>query len=254
MSGFGNRGPRGAAGAAGANGADGDDGADGLSAPDWAAHADAAPVIGDWFSASTIGAATGVYKESRELGIRMRTDKAADGVTDTDGDRVQGLLHAVDAGNFIVGIRVAFDATATPITDAISTLEGTVVFVDGDSVADDSFVGMGHYWTATYMRSPTTFRRLQNVAGANRFETGTANTLVSSPAWGGGVFDFFFVRSGTDLRGYVGAPGAIPQLAYTWTVSAGAGQLGVRIQHSAGTPVDLMAVIQAYRVFTTLPW
>lgn len=249
----GSAGPAGATGAAGAQGAQGPAGADGLSAPDWAAHEDGVPVIGDWFSASTVGGATGVYKESRELGVRMRTDKAVNGTTDTDGNRVQGLLHAVSAGDFIVGIRVAFDAVNTPITDAISTLEGTAVFVDGASAANDSFVGIGNYWTATFMRQAI-FRRLQNVAGANRFETATANTIVSSPGLGGGPFDFFFVRTGTSLAGFVGAPGAIPQLAYTWTVSAGAGMLGVRIQHSAGTAVDCMALIQGYRVFASLPW
>lgn len=227
-------------------------------APDWAADSDAAVVAGDWVSASTLGAATGVYKATRTLGLRMRTDKAVDGATDTDGDRVQGLLHAAAAGDWVIGLRVSFDRPGVLVADASTALAGMLVFVDGTgaTAADDSsWYGIGNYWSGVGFTQPSLLR-FSNTAGASRFETyGAFATLLNAPGVGAGPYDVFFVRTGTALDIYMGPIGGAPALVHTYTVTAGAGYIGLRIQHQLGVAHDLMATIMAYRDdLAEVPW
>lgn len=221
---------------------------------DWAAHADAVTVAADWTSASAAGAATGVYKEDRALGVRMRTDKAVDGATDTDGARVQGLTHPVGAGNFVVGLRLSIDRTATQLAATpAGAYESGVVFVDGDDVDADGFFGFMLYWSSTAYLSHEVYR-ITDAGGGDKFETRSFTSLLSSPGLGPGPYDVFFVRSGTTLTAYAGQAGGVPQQVYSWTVTAGAGLLALRVQHhNAGMP-DIMPVIHAYRSFAEVPW
>lgn len=229
-------------------------GASVTQALDWADHADAVTVAADWTSASAAGGATGVYKEDRPLGVRMRTDKAVDGVTDTDGARVQGLTHPVAAGDVVIGLRLSIDRTATQMSATpAGAYEAGVVFIDGDSVDDDGFFGFMQYWSSTAFAAHDLYR-ITDSGGADKFETRSFNLLLSSPGLGAGPYDVFFVRTGTTLTAYAGPAGSVPQEVYSWTVTAGAGLLALRVQHhNAGMP-DIMPVVHAYRVMDEVPW
>lgn len=219
-------------------------------APDWAAHASAAIVAGDWVSTHTLGGATEVYKEARTLGLRMRTDKAADGATDTNGDRVQGLAHAVGAGDFVVCMRLDFLRPGVGAADASTAIAAAVALIDGTgaTAADDSsWYGVGNYYSGVGMTSPSVLR-FSNTAGASRFESyGTFATILNAPGLGAGPYDVVFARSGTTLDTYMGAAGGAPALVYSYTVSAGAGYIAVRIAHQLGVSHDMQALVLAYR-------
>lgn len=243
-------GPPGATGAAGANGAAG---ADGQDAPGWAVGYETAAA--DWTDTDTIGGATGVYKTDRTLGVRMRTDKAADGATDTDGNRVQGLVRSIAGGDFVVGMRLSFDRPGVTADTTSTAIKAAAVFVDGADVSTAAWYGVGNYYSGVTLLSPSVLR-FANEAGADRFESYAAfATILNAPGVGVGPYDVFLVRSGTTLTFYMGLAGGVPQAIYSWTVTAGAGLIGLRVAHQADVAHDLMPVILAYRDdFAEVPW
>lgn len=243
----------GPAGPAGADGADGADGTDGTSAPDWVTDV---PLVAEWTTASAYGAATSVHKRARELGVQMATNKAQDGTTDTDGNRVQGLLRAVAAGDFVLGMRVAFNRPGVYVDTTSTAIAALVVFVDGTDVDTASWYGVGNYYSGVGFTSPTLYR-FKNESGANRFETYDSGfaAVLAAAAHGAGPYDVFFVRTGTTLDTYVGPAGGVPQLVSSSTVTGGAGLFGLRMEFQIGVGHDMTALIMGYSdELEEVPW
>lgn len=213
------------------------------AAGDWAEGNVAS--AGDWASASTWGAATSVYHEATDLGVRMRTDKDSDGVTDTNGNRVQGLLRTVSAGNFEARFRVSWDRAASAAGDGPSAYDGSVVFVDGQDVDASSHYSVGMYWGGDTLQNGD-INRYENTAGADRFESRSFANLFSTAIFGTGPVDVFLRRTGTTLEVLMCSGGGVPNLVYSWTVSADAGLVGLRTQHYLGIATDLYMTIHAY--------
>lgn len=216
------------------------------AAGDWAeGHA---AVSGEWTSASTYGAATSVYHEATDLGVRMRTDKADDGVTDTNGNRVQGLLRTIAAGDFEARFRVSWDRTGVAASAGPSAYEASVVFVDNPGDVDaGSHYSVGIYWGGDTLPNGD-INRYENTSGANRFESRSFSNLFSTAIFGTGPVDVFLRRTGTTLAALMCTAGGVPQLMHSWTVSAGAGLVGLRAQHFLAIANDLYMTIHAYEV------
>lgn len=249
----GEQGPQGEEGPAGEQGPAGADGED-AGGPGWVTAA-ALTTPADWTDAFALGSLVSVFKEAVTLGVRMRTDKASDGTTDTDGNRVQGLLRSVPAGDFVVGLRFCLDRPGVAIGDTSTVVQGGPVFVDGEDAGDSSWYALQNYWSTAAWNNPTLYR-MEEEDGADRFDSAAYafGAILNAPALGVTPYDAFIQRSGTTLKMYLCPAGDVPQLAYTWTVTAGAGLVGLRLQHQSGVAHDLMAVIQAFDTFGDLPW
>jgi hypothetical protein len=255
----------GRAGPAGAAGADGDDGpqgpqgdpgADGVSGYDWAspeyeAAGDllSAVATGDFTDIASYGGATSVYKAAccDSEAVRMRTDLQSDGSTAASGNRAQGLVRSVASGDFVIGVRFSLFRVGQRADASSSVVLGGPVFVDGTDASADSWYGAMLYYSGSGEMAPALYQ-VQNESGSSRFETydgsyallGTLYNLV-------GAFDGIYERSGTSLKLHLCTARGQPMQVGSWTVSTGAGLMGLRIQHAGGTGDNLQGNIRAYR-------
>lgn len=238
------------AGGGGAGGGGGGESAIG----DWAAGG-TVPAPDDFVDTSTIGGATSVLKEVADIGLRVRTDKLANG-NDADGDRVQGVVKATPAGNFVLGMRVAFHRPGVTVEEATTAIAAAVCFVDGANVSTASWYSVGLYLSGVGMPGATAYR-FARASGASRFES--YDLALTAGVLGAGVmatgpFDVFFVREGTTLSAYMGPVGGAPPLIRTWVVSEDEGSAGVRIAHQLSVAHDMQATIIAWKLLDAIPW
>ena len=243
------QGPQGAGGSAGSQGSQGAQGA-GASASnplDWADPANA--VAGDqltvvdpalWTDASTIGGSTASTLTA--VGSRYMRVVTSGG----SGNRAQGALIAVPAGDFIRAMRIGFRRSVLGGI-ASNTLNAGPVFVDGANVGSASWYGPASYWGSQNDFAMSGYA-LQNEAGANRWETydGSYASLWTNEnliQW-----DVIIARVGTTLTIYWGPQRGQMNSVKSWTVSAGAGLVGVRTEVMSGSPDSVDVFVYAYRV------
>lgn len=249
------QGPQGAAGANGTPGAQGAQGAQGAAGSGAAGPWDWADpfyeVAGDqlsavdpalWTDPSTIGGLTAAtYTQPQSRIMRIDTSGA--------GDRAQGALIAVPAGDFVRCMRLGFQRNVLS-TAASSVLVAGPVYVDGADVGNKSWCGPGVYWLGgDFSNQGYVF---DNAAGANRWENYDPGTFGS--VWGGKYIvecDCAIVRSGVFVSFYWGTVRGQLNKMKTWTMSAAAGYVGVRCQVLAGSPDRVDALIYAYRASLT---
>lgn len=211
---------------------------------DWAAQA-TPTAAADWSSASAFGAATSVFIEDGDYGVRISTDRASNGAA-TNGSRVQGALQSMPAGDFEFRMRASLDRRDVTAVEAVNGYEATFIFVDGDNVDDDSNYGVGIYFGNDTVASAD-INRYSNTAGANRFESRSYDaTLSNTPLFGIGPLDISITRSGTSVTVSMCNAGGVPQALYTWTsLSTEAALAGVRIQHFSDVATDLHVCVAA---------
>lgn len=246
--GAGAQGPQGAPGAAGAQGAQGAQGASGSSAAgpwDWAdpfyeSGGDQLAAVDPnlWTDASAIGGATACTLTQVQSRI-MRVD------TSGAGNRVQGALIAVGAGDFVRLLRLGFQRNVSALASS-SVVLGGPAFVDGADVSTASWYGGGIYWGGTdYANSGYTF---DNTSGAARWESYDGGTY--GVIWGtlpSCACDCAFVRVGTTLTLYWADMRGQLNAVRSWTVSAGAGYVGVRASVLLGSADNVNILVYAYR-------
>ena len=228
---------------------------------DWAAGL-SVEVSADWTDAGSEGGLITTHLEDRTLGVRIRTDLKSDGVTPVAGNRVQGAIRAIAGGDFKVGIRYRLDIPGVLINANSAVLSGGPVFIDGADLATASWYGVHQYLSSHNLLTAGTLS-FQTEAGANRFDA-TAGQYGFGTIFNGGFggpwmgltdFDVFIERTGTDLIFYMGAARCAVHKIASWTVTAGAGWIGMRLQVQSGEPNPLQAVIIAYDdTFVEFPW
>ena len=205
-----------------------------------------------WLDASDAGfggstAACVRVAASRLLEVDGST--VADCSTGAAGNRVQGVLTAVTAGDFVRYFRVGFRRSVAYGTPS-SALAGGAVFVDGAS-ASSAWYGTFAYWGGadTYFY---VYGFSHPVAGIGAWDD-LAPTSSSDGLIYGGIttFDFALVRSGSTLYSYIAPAGGRLVLAHSWSVSTGAGKVGLRLAVTGGTSDDLSALLMAYRTSLT---
>jgi hypothetical protein len=183
-------------------------------------------------------------------------DKAADGSTDTNGNRVQGLVQAVGAGDFIVAMRVSAAVLDVLTTTALTTVEWSAVYINGTDAATASWYGAGNYWSTATWLNPV-FQHATQTTGANKFDVITrSNVHNAGTVWapGPGPHDVVLARTGTTLNIYFCPPLGSPVLLRTVSVSNVAGYVGLRVAHSSGTSVDLFLTVSAFRRLAAWAW
>ncbi len=193
--------------------------------------------LADWQDAGSVGGGTTVTRTliggGRGIVMDAAHDAAGDAIT---GLRSQGLLRNVAAGDFCHGFRMYLFTDV----EIAQTLGDTVAFgaayVDGLNAGTASWYGVTLSYAHGGVWPPLNpvFYRESSTAGSGRWDTTSSSTLMYSTPWYYAVqFDAWLVRSGTSLTAYIARPGDPPQLFHTWTVSAGAGMVGLRFQVSA---------------------
>jgi hypothetical protein len=138
------RGPAGPQGEQGEQGPAGEGG----GGPDWA-DADSVTLAADWTDAGALGSATTTHKADRALGVRVFTNLQSDGVNSASGNRTQGVVQSVAAGDFIVGIRFRILRPLNLIGDASTVLQVGPVFVDGADLATADWYALSQYYSGS---------------------------------------------------------------------------------------------------------
>lgn len=216
----------------------------------------------DWVDADDIGGATSVDKESAEGGrfLGMATNRLTGG-GGVSGNRAQGLLTAVAGGDFLVEVPMGFSTTS--LSDAViaCSLYTGAVFVDGADLDTANWYGLAQRWSfAAIGTSISTFHVMANTAGgAGKWAAWTTATAVAGLGanFGGLQLVMWLGRSGTTLTAYISRMGGIPVPVATWTVSAGAGYVGVRAaveDYVAATVWDVVILGYGYQASAVLPW
>lgn len=207
---------------------------DQLSAIDPTAWSDAGGAFG--------GSKTSCVQTVESRLLRVSNAFQSNCSTPQTGDRANGILIAVPSGDFIRAMRIGFRRSVAA-TVSSSVLTGGAVFVDGTS-ASAAWYGVHAYWGGTDLSYDV--YKLSHSAAAGAWETYSAYTLLKS-AYSEMLWDCVLERSGTTLTAYVAA--ARGQLApwATWTVSTGAGMVGIRTATLLSTADTLAATLYAYR-------
>lgn len=229
---------------------------------------------GDWLGPLTMAAADFAQASDQDPGANMgsiqltevelegstwlRLDSRRDSAGGALGNavRIQGALASVDAGDFVVGGEVVLqfidNATGKPLapTGSLSGLYGGPTFVDGADAetADYSTLTIG-----PNASSPTTLALFAEEHTG--FDTQITGPLTSSGdlLQGRSRFYFAFERIGTTLRTYLWAKGTVPQLVGTDTVTALAGQFGLRIESWNTNTLRCVAHLR-FDATAALPW
>lgn len=210
----------------------------------------------NWTDASAHGGTTSACittVDSRLLRLDSRT--ATNCSTPTTGNRAQGLLHTIGSGNFTAILRVSFARDVTLATVSYVVTE-SVVFVDGADVSTASWYGLGAYLGTEQVSNLYAF--WNDATETPRFDTydigNSSYTLLGTNVdWSDGA-DVALVRSGTTLTAYIARPGGGFLLAKTWTVTTGAGYVGIRTQNLLNESDNAIMTLKAFRTsLTTLP-
>lgn len=217
----------------------------------------------DWVSADTIGGPHSVDKEALGggtiLALALNRDSAGAPIT---GSRTQGLLTAIGAGDFVVGMRLELTTT----TDASSPLGSRPncggVFVDGADASADDWYGYSPEWNMVSIATGPTAYWMSNTSGTpNTYESYGGGEFASLPNLMGPYdtsMSMWLQRSGVTLKLYVSkVSGSIPMFLKSWTVSAGAGYVGPRCQIRGLVSEDTMSlqlVKYRYQASAVLPW
>ena len=226
----------------------------GLASSGSADWANGAPTLANWTDADSLGGADPVCLQTAQSGaVRMRTGFLADCSTAYGAtDRAVGFLRTIAAGDFIVAFRLQFSRPGVARGTGSTALIAGAIFVDGSDAAANSWFGPGVYLTGSTLLN-SDHLGFESTAGAARFTTYSAfPAALVSPSYP--EADYILVRSGTTLTAYV-APARSPgYLIATYTVTAGAGMVGVRSQTLLGTADEIDVAMTAYRQLTELPW
>ena len=218
---------------------------------DWA---NGDPTLANWTDADSLGGADPVCLQTAQSGaVRMRTGFQADCSTAYGStDRAVGFLRTIAAGDFIVAFRLQLSRPGVARGAGSTALIVGAIFVDGSDAAADSWFGPGMYVTGSTLLN-SDHLGFESTAGAARFTTYSAfPAALASPSYP--EADYILVRSGTTLTAYV-APARSPgYLIATYTVTAGAGMVGVRSQVLFSTADEIDVAMTAYRQLTELPW
>jgi hypothetical protein len=170
------------------------------------------------------------------------------------------MVRAVASGDFYHSFRIYVTVDAIDVGTTITdTIDYGVAFIDGDSAADDSWYGlMFELGGAAVMLTEPAVYEMSKTSGSGRWDATPSYALVlgssfhSSQAW-----DVWMVRSGTTLTAYYAPPGGAPVRAKQWTVTSGAGYIGLRYQlytASADRAYIVGCTLHDGAAAATLPW
>jgi hypothetical protein len=193
----------------------------GSTAWDWA---DSAPTLaaGDWAGEAYNGGGSDAGNDITPTsilggaGIRVLPPAVND---------VWWINQSLAAGDFVVGFRIALlQATTAKQMNVMPTWDVTPAFLDGtDPTSDTTYVcgrrvPVSGDWTSGSINS------------------GGTSSIFSDPSWvvgataeRGSVFDVFLSRTSTTLSLWYTSPGGLAIHKETFAVTAGAGQVGVRL-------------------------
>lgn len=259
------QGPQGAGGTPGAQGAQGAQGPQGSAAASGAVdflalNADASFSLADWADAGAVGGSTTVTRSllasNRVLAIQPKL--LANGSTAT-GSRAQGALLSVGSGDFVHGFRLyVYNPGKLGDEAAGDTFEAGAAFVDGADASTASWYGIVCEWPggSTWKAAPTIYE-MSNTAGANRWDTFATYTSYGALFVQGTTYDLWLQRSGTTLTAFYAEIGCMPIRVKTWTVSAGAGMVGIRFQMYTEGPNSAYVVgmtAHTGAASASLPW
>lgn len=179
-------------------------------------------------------------------GLVMNSHLASDCSTSHGStNRAVGVLHAVDAGDFVRLFRVRAIASAD-VPSTASAISLGVVFVDGTTAAA-AWYGAHTYSSAALESLP--MYEYHHTAGAGAWDATSFTSLGFSVPYAD-LQDWALVRSGTSLRAYIGNRGGwVP--VYTWTVTAGAGKVGVDVRTFGGVADYFTVHLDAFRASLT---
>lgn len=256
-------GSTGATGSTGAPGSNGADGADGVAGWDWASPeyeqagdslSDVA--LADWPDAATAGAVSSVCRvDVLSRVIRLSARYQSDCSTDyTTTNRSMGILRSIAAGDFRVGMRYLVARPGVAIAATSSILVGGPVFVDGADPDTASWYGVAYYLSGSTTRTADIYS-FKNEAGAHRFDAYDGGYALQSGGISWTEVDVFLERIGTTLNVYMGPVRSPGWLYGTFTVTAGAGLIGLRSQVLNNATDELDLTLTAYRAgLASLPW
>ena len=213
---------------------------------DWAVGAEPI-VLSEWVDAADASldpSALATALDARQMVDRGRR-LAVEAPDNVGGNNYCGVLRTVPAGDFVYAARLTARRKNTP-AHITSVFYVQAVFVDGVDI-DSTWYGCG-------LRSTGNVGAYTLAYGNNAgWQTNVADGPTDHPqsAW-----DVLVERSGTSLRMWTSAAGAnawtLRRLA--WTVGAGAGLFGLRIQLGNGaTGHDVVATIGPFRRLPALP-
>ncbi|MDP3910582.1 MAG: hypothetical protein Q8Q14_09315 [Gemmatimonadales bacterium] len=173
--------------------------------------------------------------------------KAIVGVASTVSVNGRGFAMPSVAGDFIYAVRLGLDTDG--VRPALSLTSGVqAVFVDGTDVTAATWYGTGIYLPANSWSS-SVVRSLQG-GNWNALSTAHGSSTISYEVRNS--IDVFLVRSGTTLNSYAMIPGGPPRFIDTWTVSANAGLIGVRVVNNT-TSLTSRGYLFAFARISTLP-
>ena len=222
---------------------------------DWAVTT---PAVGDFSTSHGLvigGADEGCIEALPSGAPKLRGLLKADCVTTWGAtDRTMGMVRAVAGGNFRIAFRLQFSRSDVARATGSTQLLAGPVFVDGTSVAANSWYGAALYLASTTLLNSGVMK-LESTAGVARWETYSTFTANVLPSPSLPESDWVLERDGTTLNIYTGPARGAGFLVATFTVSAGAGYVGVRSQTllSDATAVDI-AVVGYEEGLTALPW
>ena len=188
--------------------------------------------------------------------LRLDSRRDAGGAVLANGVRIQGVLTDIAAGDFVMGgdivLQFIDNATGKPTGPAgsLSGLYGGPVYVDGADAETAAYVTQTIGPNAS---SPT------NMALFPEKHTGFDTQITGPLASDGDLmegrerFFFAFERIGTTLRLYLWGKEGCPKLVGSETVTAGAGQVGYRIESWNANTLRCVAHLR-FASGVTLPW
>lgn len=157
-------------------------------------------------------------------------------------DRAVGILISVPAGDFTRIMRIGLKRNVVSTAASVVVSAGPV-FVDGTTSAS------AWYSLETYEGTSQTavLYSFSHIAAAGSWDA-VYDTLSSLGVWQyTSSMDFAFVRTGTTLVAYAGPMRGQMQPMASWTVTAGAGMAGFRMQSQLSTADYYIATLYAYR-------
>lgn len=215
----------------------------------------------EWVDAASIGGAYSVDLESlgggTVLGMAANRDAAGDPIT---GVRTQGRMFPVPAGDFVIAVTLEFGTSRQATAALGADIEWGCAFIDGASAANDDWYGVIYYNLLSSVATPPAAYSESNIGGAgNQYTTSTAAAVLTG--WGLAYMTSMRVvmqRSGVTLKLFlIREPGGSPILVDTWTVTAGAGYFGPRLELGLVNTEDPMWILvrkYRYQASATLPW
>ncbi len=229
-------------------------GADGMGVGDWA-YTGAAPVLAEWEDAS-------LHRKAENDGdgpLATRDTVSVNGtmirMVMTDATtQAQGLVHTnnTPAGDFVYAARLGVQFPVGMNPNTVTDFEAYFVFFDGTTDVDiDKWQGSGLLGISdtqeTWELGPSVGTSV--TAYWNSTAPGGFTNIAD---WRGGTYDIFLQRSGTDLHIFYAIAGQMPSFMYTYTVSANAGKLGVRL--SMGDAGEIPRVfLMAFKSLAAVP-